>query len=204
MNTKLRNKVSSKVSAKIKGKISARIIEVVKYDPRWQSAFEIEKSALAKVLGNNAVTIDHIGSTAVNGLAAKPIIDILVSVASLNKLDASAQAIESLGYALQGKDGIKGENGIAGRRFFQKGGYCLISHHVHAFQAGDAHLHRHRAFRDYLIAHPLVAFEYGELKKAAAVNCYNNITVYMALKNEFIQKHERLALEWLFNEQTVK
>ena len=122
-----------------------RAIEVVDHDPNWKNIFEIEKAALSKAIGNNAVKIDHIGSTSVIGLAAKPIVDILIEVSKLEKLDAADKNISALGYT------IKGENGISGRRYFQKGGYQR-SHHVHAFQSGDLHLHRHKAFKEYLIA----------------------------------------------------
>lgn len=141
------------------------------------------------MIGVNAVNIEHIGSTAVAGLAAKPIIDILIEVTSLKALDMTNKSMETLGYR------IKGENGIAGRRYYQKGGN-MRSHHVHAFQIGDGHLHRHRAFKAYLIAHAEIAAEYGSLKKAASTKSNNDINIYIALKNDFIQKHEALAIEW--------
>jgi len=169
--------------------LSNRVIEVIDYDPHWKVIFETEKVALSEAIGSNALTIEHIGSTAVIGLSAKPIVDILIEVSSLEKLDAAHKKINALGYT------IKGENGISGRRYFQKGG-CQRSHHVHAFQSNDLHLYRHRAFKEYLIAHPAVASEYCSIKKGAAFKSENNINIYMALKNNFIQKHETLALEW--------
>ncbi len=169
--------------------LSNRNIEVVDYDPNWKNIFEIEKIVLAKAIGSNAVKIDHIGSTSVMGLAAKPIVDILIEVANLEELDAVDKNFIALGYA------IMGENGISGRRYFQKGG-IQPSFHVHVFQSNDSHLHRHRAFKAYLIAHSVIASEYGSIKKEAALNSGNDINVYMALKNDFIQQHEKLALEW--------
>ena len=172
--------------------LSNRVIEVVDYDPNWKNIFETEKVALTNAIGSNAVKIDHIGSTSVIGLVAKPVIDILIEVSNLEELDAVDKKIIALGYT------VKGENGISGRRYFQKGGNQR-SHHVHAFQSGDLHLHRHRAFKEYLIAHPKIASEYGFIKKMAVSKSDNNINVYMALKNDFIQKHEKLALEWFGN-----
>ncbi|KPH96396.1 hypothetical protein AMS58_02210 [Pseudoalteromonas porphyrae] len=169
--------------------MSTRVIEVVDYDPNWKNAFETERVMLSKAIGNNAVKVEHIGSTSVKGLAAKPVIDILIEVISLDELDTSNRNIEALGYL------VKGENGIEGRRYFQKGGNQR-SHHVHAFQTNDSHLHRHRAFKEYLIAHSAIALEYGSIKKEAVSKSENDINVYMALKNSFIQKHEKLALEW--------
>jgi GrpB-like predicted nucleotidyltransferase (UPF0157 family) len=177
--------------------LSNRFIQVVDYDPNWNKTFEIEKALLTKAIANNAVKIEHIGSTSVIGLAAKPVIDILIEVVNLNQLDLSNDKIEALGYI------IKGENGISGRRYFQKGGNQR-SHHVHVYQTNDLHLHRHRAFKAYLIAHSSIAFQYGSLKKEAVSISDNNINVYMALKNNFIQKHEELALKWLATKKYLK
>lgn len=172
--------------------LSNRAIEVVDYDPNWKKIFEIEKVLLTKTIGINVVNIEHIGSTSVVGLAAKPIVDILIEVADLKELDKANKRIETLDYK------IKGENGISGRRYFQKGG-DQRSHHVHAFETNDLHLHRHRVFKAYLIEHFEIASEYGSLKKEAVSKCDNDINIYMALKNNFIQKHEKLALEWFAN-----
>ena len=172
--------------------MSDRVIEVVDYDSSWQKTFETETELLKKAIGINAIVIEHIGSTSVVGLAAKPIIDILIEVADLNQLDATNKRMEALGYK------IKGENGISGRRYFQKGG-DQRSHHVHAFQTNDLHLIRHRAFKKYLIAHSEIASEYGDLKKEAVSKSGNSISLYIAFKNNFIQKHEKLALEWFGN-----
>jgi len=169
--------------------MNQRMIKVVDYDPRWQGDFEIERGLLAKTIGDNAIAIEHIGSTAVEGLAAKPIIDILIEVKCLVDLDKLNSKIATLDYL------VKGENGIEGRRYFQKGG-VQHSHHVHVFQSGDYSLFRHRAFKEYLIAHPKILAEYGQIKKAAMLNCGNNIDNYMSLKNDFIQTHEKLAVKW--------
>lgn len=169
--------------------LSKRIIEVVDYDADWERLFDVEKIALAQAIGSNAIKIEHIGSTAVIGLAAKPIIDILIEVISLTRLDDVHKDISALGYT------IKGENGISGRRYFQKGGKQR-SHHVHAFQSNDMHLYRHRAFKEYLSAHPKIALEYSSIKKAAVSKSSNDINVYMKLKNGFIQKQEKLAIQW--------
>jgi GrpB-like predicted nucleotidyltransferase (UPF0157 family) len=172
--------------------LNSRVIEVVDYDPNWKNIFETEKVALAKAIGSNAVKIEHIGSTSVVGLSAKPVIDILIEVTNLTNLDSANKSIVALGYI------VKGENGISGRRYFQKGGNQR-SHHVHAFQTSDLHLLRHIAFKEYLIAHPIIAAEYDKIKKEAVSKSDNDINIYMTLKNSFIQKHEKLALEWFGN-----
>lgn len=166
-----------------------RKIKVVEYNPAWVSLFESEQSLLENALGGLAVKVEHIGSTAVPGLAAKPVIDILIEVSGLPELESRSRELESIGYL------VLGENGITGRRYFQKGGNQR-SHHVHAFETGDTNLLRHRAFRDYLIAHPDIALEYSGVKKMAAAACGNDISQYMSLKNGFIKAHEALALQW--------
>jgi GrpB-like predicted nucleotidyltransferase (UPF0157 family) len=165
------------------------VVEVVDYDPIWQKTFEAEKQLLLDAIGQNAVIIEHMGSTAVKGLPSKPVIDILVEVTSILDLEISSKKIQALGYI------VKGENGITGRRYFQKGGNQR-SHHVHAFKTGDLNLIRHRAFKEYLIAHPMIAIEYGDIKKNSALNCENDINIYMEHKNNFIQKHEKIAVVW--------
>ncbi|RTR39680.1 GrpB family protein [Shewanella canadensis] len=172
--------------------MSNRVLEVVDYDPNWKKTFETERALLTKAIGINAVKIEHIGSTSVIGLAAKPVIDILIEVTKLKELDTANENLKALGY------NIKGENGISGRRYFHKGGNQR-THHVHTFQTNDLHLHRHRAFKEYLIAHPTIATEYAAIKKQAVSKSGNNINVYMVLKNDFIQKHEILALQWFGN-----
>lgn len=173
--------------------MTTRVLEVVDYDPAWVTLFADEQKQLAKVLAETALDIYHIGSTSVPGLAAKPVIDILVAVSGLDALDDKNQLMLSLGYM------VKGENGIAGRRYFQKGGNAR-SHHLHAFKKGDEALTRHLAFRDYLVAHPNIAQQYGELKLALIRAGRDSSEPYMQGKNDFIQHHERLALNWYFNQ----
>ncbi|MCG7588116.1 GrpB family protein, partial [Photobacterium sp. OFAV2-7] len=141
--------------------MSKRIIEVVSYDPSWVGLYELEAATIKNVLGDAVVNIHHIGSTAVEGLASKPIIDILVEVTDLNAVDLLTSELVSLGYEAMG------EYGIAERRFFQKGGNNR-THHIHVFKAGDENGKLHITFRNYLIAHPEIAKEYGELKKKVA------------------------------------
>ena len=169
--------------------MSHRVIKVIDYDQNWVALFESEKTRLAMAIGDNGIKIEHIGSTSVAGLAAKPIIDILIEVKKLSGLDSINKEFEALGYI------VKGENGISGRRFYEKGG-DRRSHHIHAFKHNDFNLLRHRAFKEYLLMHHDVALEYAQIKKEALVHSGNNINVYVARKSKFIKKHEKLALQW--------
>ena len=81
--------------------LSQRNITIVDYDPNWNNIFASEKESLIKAMGDNALKIEHIGSTSVKGLAAKPIIDILVEVNSLDDLKLSTKEIRALGYLIK-------------------------------------------------------------------------------------------------------
>ncbi len=134
-----------------------RKLTVVDYDENWPALFEKERSLLQLTLGNVLSQIYHIGSTSVPALAAKPVIDILIEVTSLNT------AMEHAGYT------VRGENGISNRRYFTKGGHQR-SHHIHAFATGDDQIIKHLAFRDYLIKNKEVAEQYALTKKRRC--CY--------------------------------
>ena len=173
--------------------ITNRIIEVSDYSESWEVDYQKESSDIAKALNQtNVVAIHHIGSTSVIGLAAKPIIDILIEVHSLAVLDNDSEKMTKLDYL------VKGEFGIKGRRYFQKGG-IQRSHQVHAFVKGSEEVKRHIAFRDYLREFKTIVNEYGSIKKQAALGCNNDIEVYMSLKNAFIKEHEAKALLWKYS-----
>ncbi len=166
-----------------------RKIEIIEYDPVWPGRFELEKKRLMDVLGSNAIEIHHMGSTAVPGLAAKPVIDILVAVKDLTGLDVRNFEMEKIGYT------VKGEFGIPGRRYFQKGGDNR-THQVHAFVQNDVNIDRHIAFRDYLRLNPDVAREYAALKKSVIEQCNDDIHKYCDGKDAFIKHHEKIAVRW--------
>lgn len=166
-----------------------RKIEVVPHNTEWPALFEEEKKALLDLDIPTVQRIHHIGSTAVDDLAAKPIIDILMEVDSLESLDQNQKKIEELGYESMG------EFGIEGRRYYRKGKE-LRTHQIHAFLVSDPHSLRHIAFRDYLRSNQDIKKEYEALKLVVASKCENNIDRYCEGKNDFIQMHEKLAVEW--------
>ncbi|MBA0167331.1 GrpB family protein [Pectobacterium sp. CFBP8739] len=165
--------------------MGGRTITVVDYDPQWATNYTTAARELTQALGDVAVRLHHIGSTAVPGLPAKPVIDMLLEVVSLSDLDRFDHVMVDLGYR------PRGENGIAGRRYYTKGG-AARTHHLHAFVVGNGHIQRHLAFRDYLRANPSVCAEYAAIKRAAALECDNDAAVYSQLKDDFIATHEAL------------
>jgi GrpB-like predicted nucleotidyltransferase (UPF0157 family) len=164
---------------------------VVPYDPDWQSEFETESKHILHALGDNAASIHHIGSTAIPKMSAKPIIDILLEVYDLDRLDRQTSAIEELAYDAMG------EYGIPRRRYFRKGNRLgMRTHHLHAFQVGSPEIERHLAFRDYMITHLVEAEAYSALKQDLAQAHPNDRKAYMDGKDKFVKEHETKALEW--------
>lgn len=170
-----------------------RKIEVVSYDPKWPKQFEEEKNRLLESLPKELiVTILHIGSTAVPGLAAKPIIDIALIANDIEGLDNHQASMLALGYESWG------EYGLPGRRYYPKGG-DERTHQIHAYQYDSLYeLGRHVAFRDYLREHPQAREEYAQVKRLAASANPTDIDGYCDDKDEFVKKIEKEALKWLW------
>ena len=167
-----------------------RVVKVIPFDPNWPAKFREESEAIAGVLGSNLTAAHHIGSTAVPGLAAKPTIDILLIVHDLNLLDACNDELSALGYQ------AKGENGIPGRRYFQKldGEVHLV--HLHAFETDHPEIKRYINFRDYLMAHPETAKAYQDLKQKLSVRFKDKPADYTAGKESFIRAVDHRAADW--------
>ncbi|WP_310487437.1 GrpB family protein [Chamaesiphon sp. VAR_69_metabat_338] len=166
-----------------------RKVEVVPHDRNWQNLFKAESRQLSIAFGDNAIAIHHIGSTAIETIYAKPIIDILIEVKNLDRVDDLNPQIESLGYITMG------EFGIVGRRFFRKDDNAGIrTHHIHTFEVGSPQIERHLAFRDYLRSHPEAARQYSELKQQLAQQYPTDIQNYMDGKADFIAEIDNQAL----------
>jgi GrpB-like predicted nucleotidyltransferase (UPF0157 family) len=168
-----------------------RKVEVVPHDRHWQSLFKAESQQLEIAFGGNAIAIHHIGSTAIETIYAKPIIDILVEVTNLDRVDEKNTQIRSLGYEAMG------EFGITGRRFFRKDNNDGIrTHHIHTFEIGSPQIDRHLAFRDYLRSYPEAAYKYSQLKQQLAQKYPDDIQSYMDGKDGFIQAIDLMAAAW--------
>jgi GrpB-like predicted nucleotidyltransferase (UPF0157 family) len=167
------------------------IVRVVPHDPNWSGLFGIECGRIADALGDIVAALHHIGSTAVPGIPAKPIIDMLLEVSDLGELDRRAPRMESLGYE------AKGEFGIPGRRYFRRDDeHRVRTHQMHAFHFGSEDVVRHLAFRDYMIAHPQIAQSYGDLKRQLAARFPSDMEAYMDGKDAFVKEHQAKALSW--------
>ncbi|PAD21279.1 GrpB family protein [Terribacillus saccharophilus] len=171
-----------------------RKVEVFSHNKNWKRMFSEEARKLKTIFGNEIVHIYHIGSTSVPELKAKPIIDILPVVGNIHIVDNHNEEMKNIGYE------SKGENGIPGRRYFQKGG-DKRTHHVHIYQLGNYEIKRHLAFRDYLLVHPEVKKRYGQLKGRLAVKFPNDVESYISGKEQLVKEIEAKALEWYKGEE---
>ena len=162
------------------------------YDPRWAAEFACESSAVASAPGSILVAIHHIGSTAVPGIHAKPVIDMLAVTSDVSLLDESTTGLVALGCE------ALGEFGIVGRRYFRKDNHAgERTHQIHAFQVGSPQIPRHLAFRDFLRVHPDCASDYDALKQRLAESHPNDISSYTDGKDSFIQDIDSRAVSWL-------
>lgn len=167
-------------------------VELWPHDAAWAGLAEAESARLAGVLGDNLLRVHHIGSTAIPGIRAKPIVDLLPVVRDLAALDAKEGEVTALGYVW------RGEFGLPGRRF------CVLSEpetgrrlfHVHCWQDGSSEIHRHLVFRDYLRAHPHEARGYEAEKLKAAAASPHDMLAYNDGKSEWIASCQKRAEAW--------
>ena len=160
-----------------------RNIIVAPYDEKWKQCFEEIASELYTALGELALTIEHVGSTSVPGLAAKPIIDIDVVIENEEKLQAVIDAIAEIGYKHEGNFGISGREA-----FGYEGKTHLMEHHLYVCPKDSPELRRHLSFRDYLRAHPEAVKEYSRIKEEAARLFPHDIDGYINHKGTVIEK----------------
>lgn len=157
-------------------------IRIVPYDPRWPARFERESAALTDAIGEwVAGGVHHVGSTAVPGLVAKPVIDILVGVRSLEESRACFARLGELGYLYFP---YRSEE----MHWFCKPRPGRRTHHLHLVPADEKRFSDELAFRDYLRAHGDVAEKYGVLKRRLAEEFRHDREGYTEAKGEFIQK----------------
>ena len=163
-------------------------ITVIEYSPLWKNKYKEESLLIRNILADNCIAIYHIGSTSVEGLAAKPIIDIMAVVRSLEIVDTVAEKFSDIGYE------YLGEFGIEGRRYLRKGG-DERTHQIHIFQADDwNNIGRHLAFRDYMRTHEKKREEYAKIKIERAKKYPYDIDGYCDGKENFVREMEEIAI----------
>ena len=163
--------------------MTTRNIVVVPYDEKWKLRFEEIAGELSTALGELALSIEHVGSTSVPGLAAKPIIDIDVVIEDESKLEPVICALAKIGYQYEGNLGIPGREA-----FGYEGKTHLMEHHLYVCTKGSPELRRHVSFRDYLRGHPEAVKEYSRIKEEAARLFPHDIDGYINHKGTLIEK----------------
>ncbi|HAS46200.1 MAG TPA: GrpB family protein [Microscillaceae bacterium] len=170
---------------------------VVDYDPAWAEQFEVLHKVLSKHLGSDFLAIEHVGSTSVKGLKAKPIIDLDIVIADNDEVrDRVIEKLDQLGYVHRGDLGIKG------REAFKRPtdqvpetpeNKTWFVHHLYVCKEGNLGLQNHLLFRDYLRAHPEEVKIYGDLKQTLAEKFPYDIDAYIDGKTDFITRILALA-----------
>jgi GrpB-like predicted nucleotidyltransferase (UPF0157 family) len=161
-------------------------VRVLPYQPEWARLFEEEHDRLEAAVGDFVLELEHIGSTSVPGLPAKPIIDIGIAVRDFEAAFVCVAPIEALGYV------YRGENGIPRRHYFRKG-YPLRTHHIHMVEVESTEWAQQILFRDYLRGHPGARRQYADLKIDLARRFPKDRDAYLAAKAPLIREILALA-----------
>lgn len=148
------------------------------YDPSWPEVFEKLRERISAALGPLVLTIEHVGSTSVPNMCAKPIIDLDVIVRR-EDVAAAIAAVEALGYRHEGDLGVEGREAFRWTAEFPE-------HHLYVCPEGSPAFERHVLVRDYLRTHPEKAREYAELKKRLAQQFHDDRSKYQAAKADLV------------------
>lgn len=165
-------------------------VELLPYTSEWPRAAAREAQRLSGMLGENLIVVHHVGSTAIPGILAKPIVDLLPVVRDLSQLDSSRGSLAALGYQWWGEYGLPGrryctfDDPASGRRKIQ----------LHCYQQGTAEIERHLAFRDYLKARPDLARAYESVKEKCRDSHSLDSHAYSDCKDNWIQKIQAEAI----------
>ncbi len=155
-------------------------IQLVDYDANWPQKFQEEAEILHDLLDEIIVSIHHIGSTAVPGLNAKPVVDLMVEVIDIEEVRSMNDEFQKAGYE------VLGENGISGRHFITRNLEGERTHDVHIFQIGHKEIEQMILFRDRMLENPLEAEAYSELKNDLANQYHDDPIRYTQGKTDFI------------------
>lgn len=180
-----------------------RKIRVVPHDPAWSECFDREAESLAQLFRSNALSIEHIGSTAVPDLPAKPTIDILVVVAQGTRIPDYDSGMEKLGFECRGEALDAVVPGTPGRFYYPK--LSGLDHivHVHICEDGHSQIRELIALRDFLRANKERAAQYGQLKLSLAARFEDDVVSYMRGKDVVAKEIISEALDWSESNQTV-
>ncbi len=171
--------------------MSQDIVIIEDYNPRWPEMYAQEKARIEASIGAYLIDIQHVGSTSIPGLSAKPIIDIMAVIRSVSLVEECVKPLEALDYLYQG------ELGIPGRHYFRKP--VDISHtarafHLHMVEKGHEQWAMYQLFREYMLLHPELVQQYDTLKRELAAKHGSDRAAYTAAKAPFIESVIRAAV----------
>ncbi|GLB61812.1 MULTISPECIES: GrpB family protein [Bacillaceae] len=164
-------------------------ITIEEWHPNWSKQYENEKFKLKEILSEKVISIEHIGSTSIEGLVAKPILDIAIGVNDLEVVNEFIEPLKQIGYE------FVYHKEFPERRFFRKGKWRAGTHHLHFYQFEGEHWNNQILFRDYLRNNPDVMREYHQLKIDLARNYRFDRVAYTENKAPFIKKVLQKAKE---------
>ena len=157
-------------------------VVVEKWNPKWKDEFEKIVASLGKDIIYNSIKIEHVGSTSVEGLSAKPIIDLDIVIENDN-FEIIKRLLNDKGYKHEGDLGIEGREA-----FSYSGKEELMTHHLYVCPKNSKELFKHITFRNFLKNNPALVAEYSKVKEQAAVLYPDDIDKYMEFKSEIIEK----------------
>ena len=160
-----------------------RKVVVLPYDVAWQSAFEKIKGEIEEAIGDLIIGIEHVGSTSVEGMSAKPCIDIDVIIKDYTVFATVVESLRGIGYIHEGDLGIKDREAF---KYANKP--HLMTHHLYVCPRDSEELHRHIVFRDFLRKNPEAVKEYSMVKEKAAALFPDEIEQYIAFKAPCIEE----------------
>ncbi|WP_141434425.1 GrpB family protein [Bacillus sp. 03113] len=163
-------------------------VRLTDFSEDWSRMFQIEAQFLKTIFGDEIIRFEHFGSTSIQGMKAKPVIDMMCIVKDIEMVDLFNYKMDSLGYD------AAGEWGITGRRLFRKGGENR-THHIHFYQIDNPQIERHLIFRDYLRSHPEEVAKYNHFKEEL-VQRFDHTSEYSPAKKVFVKEMEQQALLW--------
>lgn len=163
--------------------------KLVPYDPRWVKRYEEEATDLRRLFSDRLVSIHHVGSTSIPNIVAKPEIDILLVLDSVDQIDQYACGMIALGYD------VRGEAPVRGWFYYSKNVNGRRTHKVHVCSVGHKTIWEKLVFRDYMRRNPTRAEEYGKLKVALEAVNKGGMAEYLDAKDPFIRETLRLAIE---------
>jgi GrpB-like predicted nucleotidyltransferase (UPF0157 family) len=180
--TEFKSELIGEIMAKARARIERSTpVAIVPYNPLWPVAYERERATIVNAISGVAVDVQHVGSTSVPGLGAKPTVDIAIGVRTMDEGCAAIDTLFALGYA-------KGVENFPDWRYFDREGHAAMANaHLHMVPFGGDRWNRYLLFRDYLRGHPEAAASYEKVKRALAEEFGRDRLGYVEGKTEFVE-----------------